>query len=57
MTLVFASKAQDLGELYEAYLKRQDTTLARMGYEMEQVKATPLIEFTILKKTPSDWRK
>jgi hypothetical protein len=57
MTLVFASKSQDLGELYEAYLKRQDTTLAQMGYEMEQMKATPLAEFTIRKKTPSAWRE
>jgi hypothetical protein len=57
MALVFASKAQELGELYAAYLKRQDTTLAQMGYEMEQVKAAPLTEFTIRKKIPSDWRK
>jgi hypothetical protein len=57
MTLVFASKSQDLGELYEAYLTRQDTTLAQMGYEMEQIMATPLAEFTIRKKTPSAWRE
>jgi hypothetical protein len=57
MVLVFASKAQDLGELYAAYLQRQDTALAQMGYEMEQVKAAPLIEFTVRKKTPSDWRE
>jgi hypothetical protein len=57
MRLVFASKAQDLGELYEAYLKRQDTMLAQMGYEMEQVQAAALTEFTIRKKTPSAWRE
>jgi hypothetical protein len=34
MTLLFASDAQDLGELYDEYLKRQDTTLAQMGYKM-----------------------
>jgi hypothetical protein len=54
---VFASKAQDLGELYEAYLKRQDTMLAQMGNEMEQVQAAALTEFTIRKKTPSAWRE
>ena len=57
MTLMFASKAQDLGGLYEAYLKRQDTTLAQMGYEMDQVQAAALTEFTIRKKTPSAWRE
>jgi hypothetical protein len=57
MALVFASKAQELGELYEAYLKRQDATLAQIGYVMEQVTAAPLTEFTIRKKTPSAWRE
>ena len=57
MRLVFASTAQDLGELFEAYLKPQDTTPARMGYEMEQVTAVPLAEFTVRKKAPSDWRE
>jgi hypothetical protein len=57
MRLVFASKAQDLGELYDEYLKRQDTTLAQMGYKMEQVQAAALTEFTIRKKTPSAWRE
>jgi hypothetical protein len=57
MTLVFASNAQDLGELYDEYLKRQDTTLAQMGYKMDQVQAAALTEFTIRKKAPSDWQE
>jgi hypothetical protein len=57
MTLLFASEAQDLGELYDEYLKRQDTTLAQMGYEMDQVQAAALTEFTIRKKAPSDWQE
>jgi hypothetical protein len=57
MTLLFASEAQDLGELYEAYLKRQDTTLAQMGYEMDQVQAAALTKFMIRKKAPSDWQE
>jgi hypothetical protein len=57
MTLLFASEVQDLGELFETYLKPQDTTVARMGYEMEQVEVTHLAEFTIRKKTPSAWRE
>jgi hypothetical protein len=57
MVLVFASNAQELAELYAAYLKRQDTTLAQVGYGMEQVTAAPRTEFTIRKKTPSAWRE
>jgi hypothetical protein len=57
IALLFARKAQDLGELYDAYLKRQDTMLARMGYEMEQLQAATLAEFTVRKKAPSDWRE
>jgi hypothetical protein len=57
MTLVFASNAQDLGELYDDYLKRQDTTLAGMGYKMEQVQAAALTEFRVRKKAPSAWRE
>jgi hypothetical protein len=57
VTLVFASKNEPLGELYEVYLKRQDTTLAQMGYEMEPVtKSSPSAEFTIRKTTSSAWR-
>ena len=56
LRLVFASKNEALGELYETYLQRQDTTLAQMGYEMEPViKSSPLAEFVIRKKTPSAW--
>jgi hypothetical protein len=56
MQLVFASKSQSLGELYETYLKRQNTALARLGYEMEPViKSSPLTEFTLRKTTPSAW--
>jgi hypothetical protein len=56
MRLVFASKEEALGRLYESYLARQDTTLAQMGYEMATLKSTPLVEFAIQKKAPSAWR-
>jgi hypothetical protein len=57
LKLVFTSKHEALGELYETYLQRQDTALAQMGYEMELViKSSPLAEFAIRKKTPSAWR-
>ena len=57
MRLVFTSKEESLGSLYESYLERQDTTLAQMGYTMETPsKARPLTEFIIRKKTPPTWK-
>jgi hypothetical protein len=57
MRVVFASKSESLGELYETYLRREDTTLAKMGYEMEPiVQSSPFTEFAIRKTMPSAWR-
>ena len=57
MRLVFASKSESLGELYETYLRREDTTLAKMGYEMEPVvQSSPFTEFAIRKTMPSAWK-
>jgi hypothetical protein len=54
--LVFASKEEGLGRLYEAYLSRQDTNLRGLGYETEHTtKASPLAEYAIVKATPSAW--
>ena len=54
--LVFASKQEGLGRLYEAYLDRQDTTLRTLGYEMDtNFKAAPLSEYAIVKRTLSHW--
>ena len=55
--LVFASKEEALGHLYEEYLQRQDTSLRQMGYRMfPPVRISPLAEFAIEKTTPSDWK-
>ena len=55
--LVFASKEDALGHLYEEYLKRQDTALAQMGYRtIAPVRISPLAEFAIEKTTPSEWK-
>lgn len=54
--LVFASKEEALGRLYEEYLQKQDTSLRRLGYRMiAPLRSSPLMEFTIEKTTPSDW--
>lgn len=55
--LVFASKTESLGDLYETYLARQDNALARQGYEAHSpIRSSPLTEFTIVKRTASAWR-
>ncbi len=55
--LVFASKEEDLGQLCEEYLQRQDTPLHQLGYRMvPPVRMAPLTEFAIEKTTPSEWK-
>jgi hypothetical protein len=53
--LVFASKEEGLGRLYDVYLSRQDSTLRALGYRSLQTRATPLAEFAIVKEIPSQW--
>ena len=54
--LVFASKEEGLGRLYETYLARQDSNLHALGYQSEHTtKASPLAEYAIIKTTPSSW--
>lgn len=54
--VVFASKEEGLGRLYETYLLRQNTVLHSLGYKTEDtIKAAPLAEYAIIKTTPSTW--
>ena len=53
--LVFASKQEALGHLYETYMQRQDTELAQLGYRMVITRVEPLVEFALKKLTPSAW--
>ena len=54
--LVFTTKSEPLGHIYESYLERKNTELAQLGYEPEAAsKATPLAEFAIRKTSPSSW--
>ncbi len=54
--LVFASKQEALGHLYETYMQRQDTELAQLGYRMVTTRVDPLVEFALEKSTPSAWQ-
>lgn len=55
--LTFSSKEEALGRLYEEYLGRQDTLLHHLGYKMiPPLRSSPLVEFTMEKTSPSDWK-
>jgi hypothetical protein len=56
--LVFAAKAESMGQIYETYLTRQDSALRVLGYRAAPpAKISPFVEFTIEKMSPSAWRK
>jgi hypothetical protein len=55
--LVFASKEDALGHLYEEYLQKQGNPLREIGYRaVAPVKMSSLAEFAIEKTTPSEWK-
>lgn len=56
--LVFAAKAESMGQIYETYLARQESALRTLGYRTARpMKAAPFVEFTIEKTTPSELRE
>ncbi len=54
--LVFASKDEALGGLYETYLEMQDTEIRQLGYRMARTDIDPLVEFALEKTVPSAWK-
>jgi len=55
--LVFAAKAESMGQIYETYLAKKDTALRELNYRaIPPTKASPFVEFTIVKTAPSVWR-
>ncbi len=55
--LVFASKEESLGRLYDEYLQRQDAPLCSMGTRIvSPARMSPLAEFALEKTTPSEWK-
>ena len=54
--LVFASKEEALGSLYESYMERQDTASKQLRYRMVTTRVDPLVEYALEKDTPSAWR-
>ncbi len=56
--LVFAAKAESMGQIYETYLTRQDSALRTLGYKTAlPTKISPFVEFSIEKTSPSAWRE
>jgi len=56
--LVFASKEEALGHLYEEYMKRQENPLRQIDYQRARpVRISPIADFAIEKTTPSEWKE
>ena len=54
--LVFATKRQELADIYELYLRREQDRIAAIGYRLEPVsRVDPYREYTLRRSTPSKW--
>lgn len=57
LELVFATKSDDLHQIYATYLRREANTIRRLGYEIEgPVRMEPYIEYRLTRTRPSNWR-
>jgi hypothetical protein len=55
--LVFAAKAESMGQIYETYLARRDSDFRDLGYRTAPpTKSSPVVEFVVEKSSPSAWR-
>jgi hypothetical protein len=55
--LVFATKKDRLANIYQTYLRRESSSLAALGYELEGPhRVEPSMEFTLRRVEPSDWK-
>jgi hypothetical protein len=56
-TLVFATKRDKLAGIYQTYLRKESTTLERLGYQLEGPhRIDPYMEFVLKRIRPSGWK-
>ena len=56
-TLVFATKRDELAGVYQTYLRRESTTIERLGYRLEgPVRVEPYSEFLLRRMTAPQWK-
>ena len=57
-TVVFATKRDKLAGIYQTYLRKESTTLERLGYKLEgPQRIEPYVEFTLTRIKPSAWKR
>lgn len=56
--VVFISKDEDLGGIYQTYLRREKVAIEELGYKLEGPRRiAPYTEFTLRRVTPSGWKE
>jgi hypothetical protein len=56
-TVVFATKRDKLAGIYQKYLRKESTTLEKLGYKLEgQHRVDPYREFILKRTRPSGWK-
>jgi hypothetical protein len=54
--LVFATKREALADIYQTYLRRERSTIERLGYQVEgPQRVDPYVEYTLRRIVPSKW--
>ena len=54
--LVFATKREALADIYQTYLRRERSTIERLGYQLEgPQRVEPYVEYTLRRIVPSKW--
>jgi hypothetical protein len=55
--LLFATKREELADIYQTYLRRESATLEKLGYRLEGPEyVEPYRQFLLKRVRPSSWR-
>lgn len=56
-TMVFATKRDKLAGIYQTYLRKESSKLAKLGYSLEgPYRVDPYMEFVLKRVKPSGWK-
>ena len=57
-TMVIVSNDEQLGRIYQTYLRREAAAIEKLGYRVEPAEhIEPYTEFTLKRVKPSEWRE
>jgi hypothetical protein len=55
--VVFATKRDELAGIYQTYLRKESSTLEKLGYQVEgPIRLDPYVEFLLRRVKPSGWK-